>query len=121
MGLPVTVFTPAQVIELLARIFVLPASVPPPDVFMNVNKPMLKLGYQADPLFAIHGEISMENLAFGKEAFKALTSAVILVPATAGDQGCVCPLIVYWYQSGSISKMMGRPPRQAAKPVELLV
>src|ERR1017187_6017907 len=114
MGLPVTVLTPAQVIELFARIFVLPASEPPPEVLMNVNKPILKLGYQAEPLFAIHGDISMENLAFGKEAFKALTSAVMLVPATAGDHGCVCPLIVYWYQSGSISKTMGRPPKQAA-------
>ena len=93
----------------------------PPEVLMKVNRLMSKLVYQLAPLLGIHGEMSMEKTAFGKELFNAFTRAVMLVPACAAVQGWVSPPPVYWYQSGSISKIMGRPPRQAAKPVELLV
>src|SRR5262245_56481294 len=97
---------------LLERILAVPALVPPPDVFTNVNSDMSKLENHCAPWSAplpgpTQGDTSSEKRAFGRLVLSAFTSSVMYCPAWAGVQGCVWLLPVYWYQSGSISKMIG--------------
>src|SRR4026209_987437 len=97
---------------LLERITAVPALVPPPDVFTNVNRDMSKFEYQlwpwSLPLFgATHGDASTATRAFGRVGRTAATSSPMYWPACAAVHGWVWFVIVYWYQSGSISKRIG--------------
>src|SRR4051812_13164784 len=97
---------------LLERILVEVASVLPPDVLMKLNFVRSKWEYHSFPLSLplapTQGEMSREKWAFGRSCFPAPTNWPMIVPACASPSGIVCWLVyVYWYQSGSISKMIG--------------
>ena len=94
--MPVTLRTPAQVIVLTARMRVLFASVPPPDVLMNVKSAMLKLEYQVEPLFGIHGETSIEKTTLGRTARTVETMRPMICPASCGVSEFGSPPELYW-------------------------
>ena len=83
----------------------------PPEVLMKVNFVMSKCENQSAPLSApllpTQGEMSIEKTAFGRYCRTVSTNWPMIVPACVAVIGCDCSLFVYWYQSGSISKMIG--------------
>ena len=111
MGFPVTWLTPAHVILLLARIAELAASVPPPDVLMNVKRLMSKLAYQDLPLSvpllgAPRGDVERED-GVGQVLLHRVHELTHDLSTSAGVHGWLC---ADWCTDkvGFIVKMMGR-------------